>query len=103
MSENQTNIQEMEVIKDNVQITITFNSFLHHRLNRLLTGALNFKDMEEFGKVVDAIKKGDTSTHNLAYHTETILLLMGAIEESAQANGHTRLAKIDITTGKEIQ
>ena len=92
----------MEIIKDNVQITITFNSFMHHRLNRLLTGALPFKSMEEFGQVVDAIKKGEASNNNLAYHTETILLLMGAIEESARANNQTRMAKIDITTGKEV-
>lgn len=99
---DKANVQELEVIKDNVEITITFNSFLHHRLNRLLTGVIPFKSMEEFGQVVDAIKKGEASNNPLAYHTETILLLMGAIEESARANGKTRMARIDTLTGKEV-
>lgn len=102
MNEDKPKVQELEVIKNDVEINITLNSFMYHRLTRLLTTGIAFKDLEEFGQIVDKIKKGESTNDAIAYHTETILILMNALEDAAKAQGKTKMAKISLETGKEV-
>jgi len=96
-------IKEIEVLKDNTEVTVKMNTFLYHRLHKMITNYLPFKDLEELGKVVEIIKSNKPHPDQLSYHTETILLIMNLIEEAAKEQGLTRRAKVDMDTGEEVK
>jgi len=102
MSDEKPKIQEMQVLKDHVDVKLTIPSFMYHRLNQLLLHGIPYKDMEELGKVLEMVKTGNTSEHALAYHTETLILMINYIEVAAKEQDLIAIARIDLETGKEI-
>jgi len=101
MSE-QPKVQELQIMKENGELKLTIPTIMYHRLNQLLLHGIPYKDMEELGKVIDLIKKGDTSNHPLAYHTETLLIMINYMEIAAREQSLIGVAKINLETGKEI-
>jgi len=93
-------IKEVETIPPDTDITITVNSYMYHRLQKILLGYMPFKDFEQLGQVIETIKSQGEHKDPLGYHAETILILMSLIEESAKRNKIVKTVKFDLSNGK---
>ncbi len=86
---------EVEVIPENAEINITVGGTIYARLNQLIFGFFEFKDKEEYDKILEAIKSGNTQNNPKAYHLQTILVLHEHIEKCAREQGKTKKVMVD--------
>lgn len=74
-------------------IDLKINGGMYSRLQDLLLHYSQQKPLEEFTKILQAVKNKE-STDTYSYHLETLLVLINGIEEAASAQGKIKTADL---------
>jgi hypothetical protein len=101
MSEEKSNIVEVEIIPEDVEVTITLPVSYYYRINQLILNFFPFKDQKHFHETLGEIKDGKEDTPE-AYHLKTLMSLQLIIEEEARDKNKLKKVKIDSTTGEQV-
>lgn len=83
--------------------SLEISGLFYQRLNKLL---INFADSQGKEGLISAmikIRKGQSQKDDFAYNLETILILLRAVEDAFERDGHIGKDTIEITIPSEVK
>lgn len=101
MSEKENSIIEVEILPEDVEVTITLPVAYYYRINELILNFFPFKDKEHLESTLKLISEEKENTAE-AYHLRTLMSLQLLIEEQARKDGKLKTVKINKETGEKI-
>jgi len=101
MSEKENNIIEVEILPEDIEVTVTLPIAYYYRINELLLNFFPFKDKEHLESTLKLISE-DKETTPEAYHVKTLMSLQMIIEEQARKDNKLKIVKVNKETGERI-
>ena len=101
MSEKETNIIEVEVLPEDIEVTITLPVAYYYRINQLILNFFPFKDQEHLESTLKLLSEEKEDTAE-AYHLKTLMSLQVLIEEQARKDNKLKRVKVNKETGEKI-
>lgn len=101
MSEKENSIIEVEILPEDVEVTITLPVAYYYRINELILNFFPFKDKEHLESTLKLISEEKENTAE-AYHLRTLMSLQLLIEEQARKDDKLKTIKVNKETGEKI-
>lgn len=101
MSKQETNIIEVEIIPEDIEVTITLPIAYYYRLNQLILNFFPFKNQEHLESTLKTLSEEKEDTPE-AYHLKTLMSLQMLMEEQARKDNKLKIIKVNKETGEKI-
>jgi hypothetical protein len=95
------NIIEVEILPEDIEVTITLPIAYYYRINHLILNFFPFKDQQHLEDTLKLISEEKENTPE-AYHLKTLMSLQMLIEEQARKDKKLKIVKVDKESGQKI-